>query len=243
VDLSTSDVDGAKAFYGELFGWEFVDSEIPGGDVYTMCHVQGDAVAAIVQQDEQPGHWNNYVTVTSADETAAKAKQLDANVFEEPFDVMEAGRMTVFADPSGAVLCAWQPREHIGAQRVNDPGCLTWNELQSRDPETAATFYAGLFGWEMEPVEESGKLAYVTLEHAGSMNGGIMPMTEQHGDAPPHWLPYFTVPSCDEAVARVRELGGEALVGPLDIGTGSLIAVVQDPQGAAFALFEGETDA
>ena len=238
VDLSTSDADGAKAFYGELFGWEFEDNELPGGGVYTMCHVQGDAVAAIVQQDEQPGHWNNYVTVMSADETAAKARQLGANVFEEPFDVMEAGRMTVFADPSGAVLCVWQPREHIGAQRVNDPGCLTWNELQSRDPETAGTFYAGLFGWEMEPVEESGKLAYVTIENAGSMNGGIMPMTEQHGDALPHWLPYFTVPSCDEAVARVRELGGEALVGPLDIGTGSLISAVQDSQGAAFALFE-----
>ncbi len=242
VDLSTSDADGAKAFYGELFGWEFEDNEIPGGGVYTMCHVQGDAVAAIVQQDEQPGHWNNYVTVMSADETAAKAKHMGANVFEELFDVMEAGRMAVFADPSGAALCVWQPREHIGAQRVNDPGCLTWNELQSRDPETAATFYAGLFGWEVEPVEENGKLAYVTIESAGSMNGGIMPMTEQHGDAPPHWLPYFTVRSCDEAVARVQELGGEALVGPLDIGTGSLIAVVQDPQGAEFALFEGETD-
>ena len=242
VDLSTSDADGAKAFYGELFGWEFEDSEIPGGGVYTMCHVQGDAVAAIVQQDERPGHWNNYVTVMSADESAAKAKQLGANVFEEPFDVMEAGRMAVFADPSGAVLCVWQPREHIGAQRVNDPGCLTWNELQSRDPETAGTFYGGLFGWEMEPIEESGKLAYVTIENADSMNGGIIPMTEQHGDTPPHWLPYFTVLSCDEAVVRVRELGSEALVGPLDIGTGSLISVVQDPQGAAFALFEGETD-
>jgi uncharacterized protein len=87
VDLSASDADGAKVFYGELFGWEFEDNEVPGGDVYTMCHVQGDAVAAIVQQDEQPGHWNNYVTVVSADETAAKARQLGAKVFEEPFDV------------------------------------------------------------------------------------------------------------------------------------------------------------
>jgi len=241
VDLSTSDAGGAKAFYGQLFGWEFEDSEIPGGGVNTMCHVRGDAVAAIVQQDEQPGHWNNYVTVISADETAAKAKQLGANVFEEPFDVMEAGRMAVFADPTGAVLCVWQPREHIGAGRVNDPGCLTWNELQSRDPEMASTFYAGLFGWETEPIEDDGKLVYVTIRNAGSANGGIMPMTEQHGDAPPHWLPYFTVLSCDGAVAKVRELGGDALVGPFDV-PGGRIAAVRDPQGAAFAIFEGETD-
>ncbi len=241
VDLSTSDAEGAKVFYGELFGWGFEDNEVPGGSVYTMCYVQGDTVAAIVQQDEQPGHWNNYVTVTSADETAAKARQLGANVFEEPFDVMEAGRMAVFADPTGAVLCVWQPRAHIGARRVNDPGCLTWNELQSRDPETAGAFYAGLFGWETEPIEDDGKLVYVTIRNAGSANGGIMPMTEQHGDAPPYWLAYFTVPSCDGAIAKVRELGGDALAGPLDIGAGR-IAVVRDPQDAAFALFEGETD-
>jgi uncharacterized protein len=241
VDLSTSDADGAKVFYGELFGWEFEGSEIPGGGVYTMCHVQGDAVAAIVQQDEQPGHWNNYVTVMSADETAAKARQLGANVFEEPFDVMEAGRMAVFADPSGAVLCAWQPRAHAGADRVNEAGCLTWNELQSRDPETASVFYAGLFGWETELVKDDGKLVYVTIRNAGLANGGIMPMTEQHGDAPSLWLPYFAVPSCDEAVAKVRELGGDVLAGPFDV-PGGRISVVRDPQGAAFALFEGETD-
>ena len=155
--------------------------------------------------------------------------------------MMEAGRMAVFADPSGAVLCVWQPRAHIGAHRVNDAGCLTWNELQSRDPETASTFYAGLFGWETEPVRDDGKVAYVVIKNAGSANGGIMPMTEHHGDALPHWLPYFTVPSCDGAVAKVRELGGGVLAGPIDIGNGRS-SVVQDPQGAAFAIFEGETD-
>jgi predicted enzyme related to lactoylglutathione lyase len=132
VDLSTSDADGAKIFYSELFSWEFEDNKIPGGGVYTMCQVQGDEVATLVQQDEQPGHWNNYVTVTSADETAAKARQLGATVVEEPFDVMDAGRMAVFADPGGAVLCVWQPREHIGApdqqrwlpdlERASEPG-------------------------------------------------------------------------------------------------------------------------
>ncbi len=79
------------------------------------------------------------------------------------------------------------------------------------------------------------------IRNAGHTNGGIMPITEQHGDAPPYWLVYFTVPSCDAAVEKVRGLGGEVLAGPLDLGAGR-IAVVSDPQGAVFALFEGETD-
>jgi uncharacterized protein len=241
VDLSTSDAGGAKAFYRELFGWEFEDSEMPGGGVYTMCHVQGDAVAAIVQQDEQPGHWNNYVTVTSADETAAKARQLGANVIEEPFDVMDAGRMALFADPSGGVLCVWEPRSNIGAYRVNDPGCMTWNELQTRDPQATAAFYAELFGWEMEPQEDDGRLAYVVIKNSGRSNGGIMPMTEQPGDAPSFWLVYFTVASCDDAVEKARHLGGTVFAGPMEPGMGR-IAVLADPQGAAFAVFEGETD-
>jgi predicted enzyme related to lactoylglutathione lyase len=240
VDLSTPDSESAKAFYGGLFGWEFRDDEIPGG-VYTMCHDRGDTVAAIVQQDGHPAHWNNYVSVTSADEIAARAKQLGARMIEEPFDVMEFGRMAVLADPGGAMLCIWKPRTHPGAGRVNDVGCMSWNELQTRDSEAAGDFYGGLFGWEPKPIEDDGRVVYATIENGGSQNGGFMPMMEQHGDAPSFWLPYFTVASRDGAVERAKKLGGALLAGPLDLPAGK-IAIFRDPQGAAFAVFEGPTD-
>jgi uncharacterized protein len=241
VDLSTPDSEGAKDFYGGLFGWEFRDDEIPGDGVYTMCFREGDAVGAIVEQDGQPAHWNNYVSVESADETAAKAGDLGARVVEDPFDVMEFGRMAVLADPGGAMLCVWETRSHIGAGRVNDLGCMSWNELQTRDPESAGDFYGALFGWEAEPIEQDGALVYTTIKNAGSSNGGFMPLSEEHGDAPSFWLPYFTVSSCDGAVAKVKESGGALFAGPMDLPAGR-IAVLGDPQGAVFAVFEGPTD-
>jgi predicted enzyme related to lactoylglutathione lyase len=241
VDLSTPDAEGAKAFYGGLFGWDFRDDEIPGDGVYTMCLSEGDEVGAIVQQGGQPAHWNNYVSVASADETAAIAKQLNATVIEEPFDVMEMGRMGVLSDPGGAMLCIWEPRTHIGAARVNDLGCMGWNELQTRDPEAAGDFYRALFGWETEPIEEDETLVYTTIRNAGSLNGGFMPLSEERGDAPSFWLPYFTVSSCDETVEKAQGAGGALFAGPMDLPAGR-IAVLGDPQGAAFAVFEGPTD-
>ena len=241
VDLSTPDAVGAKAFYGALFGWEFRDDDIPGGGVYTMCFREGDAVGAIVQQDQQPAHWNNYVSVESADEAADKAKQLGATLIEEPFDVMDFGRMAVFTDPGGAMLCVWEPRNHIGAGRVNDLGCMSWNDLQTHDSEAAGEFYRALFGWEPEPIYVDGQLVYTSIKNAGWQNGGYMPMSEDHGEAPSYWLPYFAVSSCDRTVDQVREDGGTLFAGPMDVPAGRF-AVVGDPHGAAFAVFEGPTD-
>ena len=247
VDLMTTDPAGAKAFYGELFGWEAEDMPAGGSATYTMLRLDGDYVCALYEMGAEgreqgtPPYWFPYVSVEDADATASRARDLGGTVYSEAFDVLDSGRMAVIGDPTGGVLGAWQPRGHNGAARVNDPGCFTWNELQSRDPETAAAFYAALFGWETEPQKEEGKLAYVLIRNAGHINGGIMPMTEQNGDAPSYWLPYFTVTSTEGAVAKIRDLGGRLMAGPIDVPTGR-IAVVSDPQGAAFALFEGETD-
>ncbi len=247
TDLATTDPEEAKAFYGGLFGWEAVDTPAGEAGTYTMLFLDGDDVCALYELEPErqemgiPSHWISYVGVESADAVVERARELGGGASGGAFDVMEAGRTAVIQDPAGAVLAAWEPKAHAGARRVNDVGCMTWNELQSREPEEAATFYAELFGLETEPQEVEGKVAYVTIQNAGFPNGGIMPMTGAHGDAAPHWLPYFAVASCDAAVETARELGGKVLAGPIDVGAGR-IAVLTDPQGAAFALFEGETD-
>ena len=248
TDLATTDPEGAKAFYGGLFGWEVEDTPAGEARMYTMLKIDGDEVCALYEMEPErralgiPSHWLSHVSVESADATAARAEELGGETFGGAFDVSDAGRMALVRDPAGAVLAAWEPGTHVGARRVNDVGCMTWNELQSREPEEAATFYSDLFGWETDAHEYEGRVAYVTIRNAGAINGGVMPMTEAHGDALPHWLPYFTVASCDDAIAKARDLGGRALAGPIELPQPGSIAVLQDPRGATFAVYEGETD-
>jgi hypothetical protein len=237
VDLTTSDSEAARSFYGGLLGWEYDDNEIPGGGIYSICRVGGESVAAIAPStDKFPPHWNSYVTVASADDSTARAADLGATVIEQPFDVMEAGRMSVIQDPTGAALCLWQPGESIGATRVNDPGCLTWNELHSPDPGAALEFLTALFGWGAEEMEGGGP-AYTVIQVGGRGNGGVT--AAQQGE-PPHWIPYFTVENRDESADRAGELGGRSYV-RLEMAQGK-IAFLSDPQGSPFGIWEGQTD-
>ena len=246
VDLATTAPAGAKSFYGGMFSWEFDDLPVGDGNVYTMCRLDGKAVCAIAQQQEQEGsrgippHWNNYVTVDDVDSSTAKARDLGGNVVAEPFDVLDAGRMSVIADPTGAVLCMWESRESIGAELVNVPGALTWNELATTDIGPAKEFYGQLFGWTLEDME-GGPMTYTMIRVGDRSNGGIRPLSEMEAGVPPNWTPYFAAESVDDTVSRVGELGGRVLMEPVTVPAGRF-APVADPQGAVFAVFEGDFD-
>jgi predicted enzyme related to lactoylglutathione lyase len=239
VDLTTSDAAIAKDFYGGLFGWGFEDNDMPGGGgTYTMCTVDSDHVAAIPPAtDKVPPHWNSYVTVSSADAASAKASELGATVIEQPFDVGEAGRMGLLIDPTGAAVCLWEPRDAIGATRVNEPGCLTWNELHTPDPDRALAFYTALFGWNTEELDTHGGPRYVVVKVGERTNGAVM---DAQGGEPPHWLPYFVVEDRDAAATTATAHGAQG-VARQDMPQGN-IAILTDPQGAPFGLFAGEVD-
>ena len=242
AELSTPDQAAAKAFYGGLFGWEADDRPVGEGAFYSMQSVGGKNVAAIAPQPEQqreagvPPLWNSYVSVESADAAVERAKELGATVHAPAFDVMTAGRMAVIQDPQGAYVMVWQRGDHHGASLVNAPGALTWNELQSPDLDGSSAFYGALFGWELErfaAIEEP----YLTIQNGGAGNGGMRGLSAP--GAPPSWLVYFGIEGLDSALTRVRELGGAELAGPIDIQI-ARFAVVADPQGGVFALYDGE---
>lgn len=236
VDLATSDAAGAKVFYGGLLGWEFEDMPVPDSPPYSMATLGGRRVAALYpkRDESQPSAWLSYVTVEDADATAARAIELGANAISEPFEVLEAGRMAVLQDPAGAVFAIWQPRASIGAELVNDAGSLTMNQLNTPDTDAAQAFYGGLFGWTFQQVA-TGEQAFWGIHNGGRLNGGMMPAE------PPHWLAYFTVADIGASAAKAGELGGRVFLGPVPIPAGRIL-VAADPQGAAFALFEGDVD-
>jgi predicted enzyme related to lactoylglutathione lyase len=242
-ELSTTDQDAAKAFYGELFGWAADDRPVGDGAVYSMMKLGGRDVAAIAGQPQQqrdagvPALWNSYVTVESADAAAERAQELGATVHAPAFDVLQAGRMAVIQDPQGAYVMVWEPREHIGAGLVNAAGALAWNELQSPDLDASAAFYSALFGWEVQDAPGMTE-RYLAIKNGSANNGGMRQATP---GMPPAWLVYFGIDDIDAGIARVQELGGSKLVGPVDIQVAKF-AVVQDPQGAVFALYAGQLE-
>jgi predicted enzyme related to lactoylglutathione lyase len=243
ADLGTTDADGAKSFYGAVFGWELEDVPVPDAPPYTLAKIGGKTVAALYQRGEDvpgPPAWLSYVTVEDAEASAAGAAELGATTIDGARDVMGIGRMAVLQDPTGAVFAIWQPIQSIGAELVNDPGAITLNQLNTGDTDGAQSFYTGLFGWRFEAVEASGEQPFWGIYNGERLNGGMMPLPPGE-DAPPHWLVYFTSTDLEDSVGRITGGGGGVLIEPMAIPTGR-IAIAADPQGAAFALFQGEVD-
>jgi uncharacterized protein len=236
VDLASPDLAASAAFYSSLFGWEAKDQGPEAGH-YHMFEKGGVPVAgaAPIMMEGQPPAWTTYVSVTDADQTIAKVKAAGGMVFVEPMDVLDVGRMAVFADPTGAAAAVWQPRAHLGAGLVNEPGALVWNELSTRDTAAAKAFYGEVFGWEGE-TSAMGDMEYTTWNLGGEGIGGMMDMpAEVPPEVPAYWLAYFGTADCDATVAAATGLGSTLFVGPIDIPIGRF-AVLSDPTGAMFAV-------
>ncbi len=239
VDLMTSDPEGARAFYGELFGWEF---EIGGPETgnYTMCRVRGGSVAGMGGQpapDGMPTAWTTYMAIDDADAAARRAADSGGTLTMEPLDVGAEGRMALATDPTGAVFGIWQAGNHTGASLVNEPGALSWNELATRDLDAARRFYSAVFGYGWEDVDTGPEgPPYATFSVGGQAVGGAMQMGDQYAaEVPSYWMPYFGVADPDAATATGQRLGGSVMMPPTDSPYGRF-AVLRDPQGGVFTV-------
>jgi uncharacterized protein len=239
VDLSTPDVDASARFYGALFGWEAEAAGPPeetGG--YAMFNLDGRRVAGVgpIMQEGQPPVWSTYVSTDDADAAVARAQQAGGAVMVEPMDVMDAGRMAFVSHQAGGIVGLWQPAGTIGAELVNEPGTLNWNELHTRDVNGAKAFYAALFGWKADD-QPFGDMTYTVLNLGDRAIAGLMPMPPGVPDeVPAYWLAYFGVVDCDAAVAKAQEFGGNVIAPAMDVEGIGRLAVLTDPHGATFAV-------
>jgi predicted enzyme related to lactoylglutathione lyase len=236
IELATSDAQGGRKFYTDLFGWSV--NEIPMGEegTYLIFQKGGREVAAMYQlrpdQKGMPSNWMSYVAVASADESAKKAKNLGATVVLDPFDVFDMGRMAVLMDPQGGAFSVWQPKQHGGIGVHNETDTFCWDELQARDLGAAKKFYTEMFGWRLKESDEYTEV-YLGPEAIGGM------MTSQAPpEVPSYWMPYFAVDDCDGKARKAQKSGAIGIVPPTDIPNAGRFAVLQDPQGAVFAIIK-----
>ncbi|MFJ1708660.1 VOC family protein [Kitasatospora sp. NPDC088346] len=244
VDLMAKDQQAALDFYRDLFGWqgEIGPAEFGG---YAICTLNGRPVAGIGPtmapegMPEPPVAWTTYLASDDADATLAAVTAAGGTALMPVMDVGTVGRMLVVADPTGAVFGVWQRVDFPGAQVVNEPGALIWNELNTADPAVASAFYTAAFGVELPLME--GATHYWSLNVNGKPVGGVQKLG---GALPPgtpsHWLTYFAVDDTDSTVDALVKARGSVLAPPTDAPWGRY-AIVQDPQGAVFAVIKAPT--
>lgn len=235
ADLGAPDVAAARTFYSDIFGWD-VQEGPPEAGGYSVADLKGRGVAGIgpKMQPEAPTMWMVYLATQDADATAAKIKGAGGQLMVEPMDVMDVGRMAVAMDTVGAVFGIWQARAFSGAQIVNEPGAITWNEQMSRDFEASKAFYGSVFGYEYNDMSGDGFL-YATFKVGDREVGGIGALPADAAGAPAAWSVYFGTVDTDASMARVEANAG-SIIRPASDSPYGRMGVVADDQGAVFSL-------
>lgn len=219
---------GAGRFYCSLFGWRVLAWHRPIEDSrygYWIFQQGGADIGGL--SPGQQAVWTVYVSVTDVDETTQTVLDSGGTVLTRPFDVYDAGRLAVFADPEGARFAVWQARLHSGVDVMDEPNSFCGFELTCRDRGAAASFYRAVFGWRAE------RAGFVRLEaDGGGRAAGLV-----SSDATPRWLAQFAVADVDAMAARAVELGGAVKSPPIDLpGSQGRTATLADAEGALFGV-------
>ena len=243
-ELLTPDTDAAKTFYSSVAGW----GTQPFDKDYTMWTTAGAPFAGLyrlgpeMRQQGVPPNWMAYVESSNVDETVRLATSLGAAVTVPASDIPNVGRFAVLRDPQGATFGVYKAS---GPSRSWDGtpvlGRFSWHELMTTDYRKAFEFYQKLFGWEKTgEMDMGGGNAYLMYGKRRPF-GGIF---NRHGDMmsmPPFWMVYIYVKDVRKAVEIATKNGASVHRPPMEVAGGGTIAILADPQGAAFALHASPT--
>jgi predicted enzyme related to lactoylglutathione lyase len=235
-DLVTSDVEAAKRFYGELFGWRF--SDLAEGDVrYTVVINGSRMIAGIVTDPEASGSeslWVGSISVPDVDRAAEQTREAGGVIHGPPEELKDRGRTTFVTDPQGAGVAFLRASGGDPPDREPEPGDFGWVELWTPDLAGSLAFYASL-GYTAGGLQIKGDEPYRVLKVAGEPQAGVVGL--ERGDAGAGWLPYVAVEDLAATLAKVDKLRGQVVVDPDPEFAEGRAAVIVDPTGAALAVF------
>jgi predicted enzyme related to lactoylglutathione lyase len=235
----TTDVDGARKFYSEVFGWTSSDPD-PDFGGYFMFSSDGDSVAGGMSptSPEIPDCWTVYLATPDAAAAAARVTEHGGHVIAPPMAVGDMGTMAVVSDPGGAVIGMWQPGTFPGFVRYAEPGTPQWCEVHTRNYDEVVAFYPAVFGWTTRTMSDTDEFRYTVAVEGEENLAGLMDATNwlpEH--VPAHWAVYFGVADADATIAKILELGGSVVMPAEDTPYGR-IAAVADPTGAQFRVMQ-----
>jgi predicted enzyme related to lactoylglutathione lyase len=240
ADLWTSDVEGSRKFYGDLFGWQ-AEEPSPEFGGYFMFTRHGVPVAGgMGDMGDMPATdtWKIYLNTDDIAKTVQAAESEGAQVVVPISPVADLGTQAVLIDPTGAGLGAWQPGTFPGFTVLGEHGAPSWFELLTREYASAVEFYRSVFRWDTKVEGDTDEFRYTTMQNPGGEGelAGIMDASGILPDgAPAHWSIFWEVDDIGEIVAKVKALGGAVVTDVRDTSYGRLAAVA-DPAGAGFNL-------
>lgn len=244
ADCATTDLSALEKFYSAVVGWTADHVTGSDGSTYSQQRLDGKLVAGIYELNQQMSsmgvspHWGTYVEVDNLEMTLELVKAEGGMVLDGPLEEPDVGIIAIIQDPVGAYLRLWHSTPNYGGEVFNIPGAMIWNELNTKEPEKATSFYEKVLGVVVETMKDP--TPYTLLKVDGRPVAGVLKTTPEIGDFPPSWDVYFASSDVDDTMKKVIAAGGKALRGPFDIPGADRMAVFQDPHDAVFEVIKME---
>lgn len=245
-ELLTDDAAASKIFYDDVIGWTVAtQSGAPGVDYRMIATSDGGFVGGTMTLTGEmkaggaKPTWLFYIGVDDVDATAKLIADKGGTIYLQPFDIPNAGRAAMVADPQGNpfyIMRGSSPDSSTAWDRTGLGKC-NWNELATSDQTAGNRFYADVFGWTFpHKMAMPGDMGdYMFIDAAGQPIGATMKANPQVGQAS-GWQFYFRAPDIEAAAATVRAKGGTVHAGPMEVPGGDRIIVASDPQGVRFGV-------
>lgn len=231
-ELMTSDIEGAKAFYGALFGWAWAEMPMDGAHTYWIGSLGEEGVCGVMGLMGSPTpFWASYLRVDDVDATTARVPELGGALCLPPRDIPGVGRFSMVTDPAGAPVMLFQGANPEPPVTPPGPSAFCWESCRSTDPERSRAFYEALVGWTSTPMMPGMYLM-------SAPEGMVADLGATPAGVPSHWSTHVAVADLAATRAKVEALGGTILAAEVPVPGFGRMCTFQDPQGAYLSIFQ-----